>query len=84
MIEIKDLLNRFDKILLSKEAKIDNIRNIISDIIKIEIKKQDIKIKDNIIYLNIKPIYKSEIFLKKDIIFSKLKESFGERTPHVY
>lgn len=81
MIEIKDLLARFNKILLSEEAKKEIIKNIISEVIGIEIKNQDIKIKNNIIYLNIKSIYKNEIFLKQEQIFSKLKESFGKKAP---
>ena len=81
MIEIKDLLARFDKILLSEEAKKEFVKNTISEIVGIKIKNQDIKIKNNIIYLNIKPIYKNEIFIKQDQIFLKLKESFGKKTP---
>jgi hypothetical protein len=81
MIEIKDLLDRFNNILLSKEGKKEVIRKTISEIIKIEIKSEDIQIKNNIIYLNIKPIYKNEVFLKQNKIFKKLKESFGKKTP---
>ncbi|MEK7080830.1 MAG: hypothetical protein AAB902_00300 [Patescibacteria group bacterium] len=81
MIEIKDLLGRFNKILLSEEGKKESIRSIISEIIKVEINSKDIKIKNNIVYLNIKPIYKNEIFLKQDQIFLKLKESLSKKTP---
>lgn len=81
MIEIKDLLARFNEILLSKEGRVDSIRKIISETIGIKIKKEDIKIKNNIIYLNIKPIYKNEILLKQDKIYLKLKEVFSEKAP---
>ncbi|MFA6177747.1 MAG: hypothetical protein WC694_02540 [Candidatus Paceibacterota bacterium] len=81
MIEIKDLLVRFSHILLGEEAKKEVIRKTISEIIKIEIKSQDIQIKNNIIYLNIKPIYKNEVFLKQEQILSKLETSFGKRAP---
>ncbi len=81
MIEIKDLLIRFKNILLSEEGKKEVIKKTISEIIKIEIKSQDIKIKNNIIYLNIKPIYKNEIFLKQERIFLELRKSFGKKTP---
>lgn len=81
MIEIKDLLVRFNNILLSEEGKKEIIRKTISEIIKVEINSQDIKLKDNIIYLNIKPIYKNEIFIKQDQILSKLKESFNKNSP---
>lgn len=81
MIEIKDLLTRFNNILLSEEGKKESIRKVISETIKIEINSQDIKIKNNVIYLNIKPIYRNEIFLKQDKIFFKLQESLGKKTP---
>ena len=81
MIEIKDLLNRFNNILLKEGGKKEIIRSVISSLIKIEISSKDIEIKNNIIYLNIKPIYKNEILLKKDKIFLKLKENLGKKTP---
>ena len=37
-------------------------------------------IKDNIIYLNIKPIYKSEVFLNQSQILSELRKIFGKKT----
>ena len=81
MIEIKDLLNRFNNILLKEGGKKEIIRNVISSVIKTEISSGDIEIKNNIIYLNIKPIYKNEIFLKQNQIFLKLKKSLGKNFP---
>jgi len=81
MIEIKDLLARFNNILLSGEIKKSAIRDVLQKIIGVEIKPEDIKIKNNTIYLNIKPIYKNEIFIKQDKIFLALKESLGGKTP---
>ena len=81
MIEIKDLLARFSNLLLSEEGKKEAVKNTISGIIGAPIDSKDIKIKNNIIYLNIKPIYKNEIFLKQEQIFLELKESFGGKTP---
>lgn len=81
MVEVKDLLIKFKHILLSEEVKKELIRSIISEVIEVEIKPKDVKIKNGTIYLNIKSIYKNEIFLKQDIIFSKLRERFGKKTP---
>lgn len=81
MIEIKDLLARFNNILLSEEGKKEVVRSIISEVIGVQIKSDDVKIKNGTIYLNIKPIYKNEIFLKQEQILLKLKESFGKKTP---
>jgi len=81
MIEIKDLLARFQNILLSEKGKKEVIRKVISGVIKTEISSEDIEIKNNTIYLNIKPIYKNEIFLKQEQIFSKLEKSLGKKAP---
>ena len=81
MVEIKDLLTRFNDLLLGEEGKQEIIRNAISLVIKTEIKPEDIKIKNSIIYLNIKPIYKSEILLKQDQIFLNIRASLGEKAP---
>ena len=61
MIEIKDLLLKFNNLLVSEEVKKNSILNILKEVVGIQIKPEDIKIKNNTIYLNIKPIYKNEI-----------------------
>lgn len=81
MIEIKDLLLKFNNLLFFEEVKKNSIKEVLNLIIGIQIKNEDIKIKNNIIYLNIKPIYKNEILLNKDKIFLKLKEKLGKKTP---
>ena len=81
MIEIKDLLARFSNLLLSEEVKKNSIREVLQKTIGVEIKSEDIKIKNNIIYLNIKPIYKNEIFIKQEKIFLALKEILGKKAP---
>jgi len=81
MIEIKDLLSRFNNIILSEEGKIKSIGRVISEIIGVKINPEDIKVKNNIIYLNIKPIYKSEILVKQSQIFLELRKLFNKKTP---
>ena len=81
MIEIKDLLSRFDNLLTSEEVKKETIRKIISEAIGVQIKNEDIKIKNGTIYLNIRPIYKNEIFIKREKILFKLKEILGQKIP---
>ncbi|MDQ3245225.1 MAG: hypothetical protein M3P22_02700 [bacterium] len=81
VIEIKDLLARFNNILLEGEGKYDYIRMAIYEATKIKIENKDIKIKNNIVYLNIKPIYKNKIFIKKEQIFQNLKLVLGKKTP---
>jgi hypothetical protein len=81
MIEIKDLLDRFKSILLSEEAKKETISRVVSEVIGKEVASKDITIKNNVLYIRIKPIYKSEIFLKKERICARLKEIFDEKAP---
>ncbi len=81
MIEIKDLLARFDHILLKEEGKKEVVRKIISEVVGIDVKRDDIEIRNGTLYLNIKPIYKNEIFLKKEWIALRLEEAFGAKTP---
>lgn len=82
MIEIKDLLSRFSKILSSGEVKKQILKEVLLEVVGLEVDSQKIKIKNNIVYLDIKPIYKNEIFLKKEKIFAKLQEKMGaDRLP---
>ena len=81
MIEIKNLLLNFRNILLSGEAGKGLILDAIKEIAGIQIKKEEIEIKNGILYLNIKPIYKNEIFMKRNQILVKLKESLGKKSP---
>lgn len=80
MIEIKDLLGRFNNLLLSEEGKKETVQKVISKIIGTKIEPESIQIKNNIIYLDIKPIYKNEIFLKQEEIFCRLKEFFDKKS----
>ena len=84
MIEIKDLLEKFGGLLLKEESRKELIREIISKAINYKIKGEDIKIKKGVIYLNIKPIYKNEIFLKKDEIFTELKNLLDKKAPEKF
>ncbi len=81
MIEIKDLLLKFQNLLSLGEAQKDTIRSVISEAIGVQIKSEDITIKNGTIYLNIKPVYKNEILLKKEKIFNKLEELLGKKSP---
>ena len=81
MIEIKDLLLKFSNLFLSEEIKKNAILNSLKEVVGVEVEREDIKIKNNTIYLNIKPIYKNEILLKKDLINLKLKEALAKKAP---
>lgn len=81
VVEIKNLLAQFSEILLSEEIKKKFVRDAISQVIGLPIDSGDIRIKSNTVYLKIKPIYRNEIFLKKDTISAKLRQYFSRKTP---
>lgn len=81
MIEIKDLLARFEKILTGGEIKKELIVDIVAEITGVIIKKEDLKLQNGVLYLNIKPIYKNEIFIKKEKLLSRLESAFGQKAP---
>ncbi len=81
MIEVRDLLSRFEHILLKEENKSTYVKQAILETTGIDIPKESIQIKNGTVYLDIKPIYKSEIFLKQEQIFKKIQEFFSKNPP---
>jgi hypothetical protein len=81
MIEIKDLLGRFNNLLLKGEMKKAAIKDVIFLVVGIKIASEDISIKNNTIFLNVKPIYKNEIFIKQEEIFNQLSKMLNKKTP---
>lgn len=84
MIEIKDILANISNVLLKADIRRETVRSVIGDVVGIDIKREDVQIKNNSVYLNIKPIYKNEIFLKREEIREKLEKSLGSRHPTMY
>jgi hypothetical protein len=81
MIEIKDLLSRFSNILLKEEVKIQSIKKVIEEVVGVQVPKENIKIKGDTVHLDLKPIYKGEILIKREEISKKLEELLGAKTP---
>ena len=63
MIEIKDLLTRFDNILLSEQSKKEAVRRVLSQTVNLEISSNDIEIKNGTVYLKILTILKVSFIL---------------------
>lgn len=81
MIEIKDLLLNPQYKLFQEQVKKESIIKVIRDVIGVVIKTNEIKIQNGTVFLNIKPIYKSEVLLKKQEISFKIKEYLGKTAP---
>ncbi len=65
MFNINDYLKKFSKTIGEASFKKDEVIKIFEEKIKVSISKDDIQIKDGILFLKVKPITKSEIMLKK-------------------
>jgi hypothetical protein len=81
MIEVKDLLNKFENILLSETNKRECLRRAVSEALGQEIELEKVKIKGNTAYLDLKPLYKNEIFLKQEKILERLRELPSGKNP---
>lgn len=81
MIEVKDLLSKFEGIIASKEAGVVAVQKSIKDVCGLELKKTDIFIKGGDVYLSTKPIYRNEIFLNREGIIEKIESILGEKSP---
>lgn len=81
MIEIKDLLYKFKNILFLKEERKKIIIQIILEITELKLKTEEIEVKNGILYLNIKSIYKNEIFIKQDKILLEFKKILNKKAP---
>ena len=79
---IKPLLDRFKNITPPN----DFIRGVTSDVIKkktgILIKKENIYVRDNMLYIQAKPLIKNEIFLYREKIIEELVEKLGDKSPN--
>ncbi len=81
MIEIKDLLLRFESVLLREGDRIVAIQKSIESVTGIKLDTKNITIKRHSIFLDIKPIYKAEILLKQEEIAVKLEEALSKKIP---
>ncbi len=81
MIEIKDVLKHFEHLLDKGEMRRGLIRDVFKEILNLDIKNEDIDIKNGVLFLNIKPIYKNEILIKKEKIILALEKALGRKSP---
>jgi hypothetical protein len=78
MIELKELLLKSKNLLTKEGIKRELVRGLVSEVINFEIKKEEIEIKKNNIFLRLKPVYKNEVLLNQEKILLKIKETIGK------
>lgn len=81
MIEIKDLLSKWSHLLISEDVKKKSLLRVLKEVLDLDIDSNDLSIKNDVVYLNIKPIYRSQILIKREEIFNKLKDALGDKAP---
>ncbi len=81
MIELKDLLTKYNNFLFSEDEKKETIKKIIFETTRLHIATSDIELKGDNVFLHTKPVYKSEIFLKREQIDLLLEQTLGNKKP---
>lgn len=80
MQNISAYLEKFKKLTPPDDSLRTKIVQIISDLFEEEIKKEDVRLRNGIVFMSIKNSkLKSEIFLKKRKILEEIKKNFGEK-----
>ncbi len=74
MKHLRDFLSRFKEIQKQSIETKDTIISILESVGILKIKKEDISINNQTIFIKTSPIKKNELFLKKEIILNKIKE----------
>jgi hypothetical protein len=74
MFNISDYLSRFKNITPPDKFVKDELVAVVKDVIGVEIKKDNIDVRNGTIFLSVDPIIKNEIFLKKAEVLESLRE----------
>jgi hypothetical protein len=77
MKELKDFLGNIHKLLFKEESKKKLLQEIFFNLLNIKIETENMEIKNNIVFLKIKPIYKNEIFLQKEKLLLSIKKDLN-------
>ncbi|MFA5987108.1 MAG: hypothetical protein WC797_00430 [Candidatus Paceibacterota bacterium] len=81
MRRISELLEVLKRITPPNGVIRDRISEILKENIGVNIDRSKISIKNGIIYVDVNPLIKGEIFMRKDFILNTLKREFGDKTP---
>lgn len=74
MFNINDYLKKFSKTIGEVSSSKEFVIEVIKKTTKATLKKDDIEIKEGVLFLKTKPIIRAEIALKKQAILELLKE----------
>lgn len=78
MFNISQYLERFKNIGQGEKAQKEAVILAIKEVIGIEIEKNAINFKNGELFLKVSPGIKNAIYIKKDLILKKIKESLDK------
>lgn len=81
MFNIGDFLTKFKHLTPPDEVVREVFSKTIFKILNINIKKEDISLKNNILYIKTNSFVKNEIFLHKKNILKEAEKQLGKKTP---
>ena len=79
MFNIQTFLERFKKITPPDAELRTHLSRAIKEVVGVDVAEVNIQIKNNIANLKIKPLYKSEIFIKKEKILAMMEKEIGKK-----
>lgn len=75
MFNIEQYLKRFTLHISGGVVQKEKVIEVVKGVIGVDITKEQIEVKDGILTLKVRPIIKSELMLKKELLLEKLKEA---------
>lgn len=79
MFNISSYLEKFKQLYSANLYFKDNIVKIVKEVTGIEVNKEVVNYKQGILTIGVKPIQKSELFLKKEKLLKKFEELFPNK-----
>ena len=83
MNSIKLFLSKFKYLTFSNQLIKKECTLVIKEILNIEIKKENISVKNNIIYINTSSVIKSEVFIKKESLLKELSVRISQYNKNI-
>ena len=80
--KIGDYLSKFSNLTPPDDSLKNHIQELLKEELRVEIKKEDIKITNSIIYLTTPSVVKNEIFLQKKSLLLKINSFSKKRSLH--
>ena len=83
MNSIKLFLSKFRYLTFSNQLIKKEFTLVIKEILNIEIKKENISVKNNIIYINTYSVIKSVVFIKKESLLKELSVRISQYNKNI-